>query len=154
MCVTDSVDGDRAIASGNSPHQQPSIMQITPPARRHCKSQYGRMYMSATGPWWVRLERGRRAIGSDWRQLRSARERPTRMTYPGYESHAGRRSTALTHRCRPSAPRTRPNHSCRVFHPPIELACIRPGGCVHRDRWIDVSAICFGTLQELAGSWH
>jgi hypothetical protein len=31
----------------------------------------------------------------------------------GYSRSAGRRSTALTHRWRPSAPRTRPNHSRR-----------------------------------------
>jgi hypothetical protein len=33
----------------------------------------------------------------------------------GREPLAGRRSTALIQRCRPSAPRTRPNHSCRSF---------------------------------------
>jgi hypothetical protein len=33
----------------------------------------------------------------------------------GCDPLAGRRSTALIHRCRPSAPRTRPHHSCRSF---------------------------------------
>jgi hypothetical protein len=31
------------------------------------------------------------------------------------------------------------------FHPPIELASLGPGGCVHLDRRINCSAICFGT---------
>jgi hypothetical protein len=35
------------------------------------------------------------------------------------------------------------------FHPPIELASLRPGGRLNLDRWIDFSAICFGTLLDL-----
>ena len=35
------------------------------------------------------------------------------------------------------------------FHPPIELASFRPRGRLHLDRWIDFSAICFGTLLDL-----
>jgi len=32
-----------------------------------------------------------------------------------------------------------------LFHPPIELAGIRPRGRLHLDRRIDFSAICLGT---------
>jgi hypothetical protein len=35
------------------------------------------------------------------------------------------------------------------FHPPIELASIRPGSRVYLDRWVDCSAICFGTLLHV-----
>jgi hypothetical protein len=37
----------------------------------------------------------------------------------------------------------------RFFHPPIELARCRPGGRLHLDRWIDVSAICFSMLVHV-----
>ena len=36
-----------------------------------------------------------------------------------------------------------------IFHPPIELGSPRPHGRLHLDRWIDFSAICFGTLLHL-----
>ena len=39
-------------------------------------------------------------------------------------------------------------------HPPIELACWRPRGRLHPDRWIDFSAICFGTLLQLVVAGH
>jgi hypothetical protein len=35
------------------------------------------------------------------------------------------------------------------FHPPIELAGLRPRGRLDLDRCIDFSAICFGTLLYL-----
>jgi hypothetical protein len=35
------------------------------------------------------------------------------------------------------------------FHPPIELACFRPGGRRHLDRRIDFSTIPFGTLLHV-----
>jgi hypothetical protein len=35
------------------------------------------------------------------------------------------------------------------FHPPIELASVRPHGRLHLDRWIDFSAICFGDLLQV-----
>ena len=36
-----------------------------------------------------------------------------------------------------------------LFHPPIKAASTRPRGCLHLDRRIDFSAICFGTLLHL-----
>jgi hypothetical protein len=35
------------------------------------------------------------------------------------------------------------------FHPPIELASLRPRGRLHFDRRIDLSAIGFGTLLHV-----
>ena len=35
------------------------------------------------------------------------------------------------------------------FHPPIELASFRPRSRLHMDRWIDLSAICFGKPLHL-----
>jgi hypothetical protein len=47
---------------------------------------------------------------------RSLDPKPRRdESYHGGEPLAGRRSAAFTHRWRPLAPRTRPNHSCRSF---------------------------------------
>jgi hypothetical protein len=36
-----------------------------------------------------------------------------------------------------------------LFHPPIELASIRPRGRLHLDRRIYLAAICCGTLLQL-----
>jgi hypothetical protein len=35
------------------------------------------------------------------------------------------------------------------FHPPIELASMRPRGRLHLDRWIDLSAVWFGMLLDV-----
>ena len=58
----------------------------------------------------------------------------------------GTKITSLIHRCRPSALRTRPHHSCRSFTPPIELGQL---GRLHLDRRIDFSAISVGMLLQL-----
>jgi hypothetical protein len=43
-----------------------------------------------------------------------------------------------------------PTEPCLTFfHPPIELASIRPRGRLHLDRRIDFAAICFGTLLHI-----
>jgi hypothetical protein len=36
-----------------------------------------------------------------------------------------------------------------ALHPPIKAASTRPRGCLHLDRRIDFSAICFGMLLHL-----
>ncbi len=55
----------------------------------------------------------------------------------GCERLPGRRSTALIHRCLPSAPRTRPHHSCLSFTHQSSW----PGSSLHLDRRVNLSAM-------------
>jgi hypothetical protein len=36
-----------------------------------------------------------------------------------------------------------------LSHPPVELAGLRPRGNLHLDWWVDLSAICLGTLLQV-----
>jgi hypothetical protein len=82
-------------------------------------------------------------------RLTSTARRKTTTDHRG-EPLAGRRSTARIHPRQPSAPRTRPHHSCRSS-PPIELAGLRPRDRLHPDRRIDFLAICFGSGRSTHG---
>jgi hypothetical protein len=72
--------------------------------------------------------------------------------------HAGRGLTGLFGRTKINSPDPPLPAVCTayatppflpLFHPPIELASFRPCGCLHLDRRIDFSAICFGALLHL-----
>ena len=67
----------------------------------------------------------------------------------GHSLFAGRRSTALIHRCRLSLHSYPAEPLLTLFDPPIELASLRPHGRLHLDRRIDSSAIRCGMLLHL-----